>query len=106
MATDSGIVTIYDTENNGAPLQCHRIDAKEFLSNPRWSVSPKVKKNAVGDAESLDIGEDSGRAMQLKSETNKALVTMCKKAGVENCDGMKKTEMVEALLEIDGLAKD
>ena len=103
MATDTGIVTIYDMENKGAPLQCHRIDAREFLGHPsgRWSASPESKKNTVGDAEPLDVGGDSGKAMQLKAETNKALVTMAQKAGIPNCERMKKAELVETLLKLD-----
>ena len=100
MATDMGIVTIYDMENKGAPLQCHRVDAKEFLghSSGRWSAAPEGKKNVVGDAEPLDVGDDSGKAMQLKAETNKALVVMCKKAGIPNCERMSKAELVDVLL--------
>jgi len=97
MATDSGIVIIYDMENEGAPLTCHRIDAKEFLTFPRWSASPDGKKGAIGDAKSLDTGDDSGKAMQLKAENYKALQAMAKKAGI-NSVGMKKAELVDALL--------
>lgn len=102
MATDTGIVMIYDMENEGAPLQCHRIDAREFLGHPsgRWSASLESKKNTVGDAESLDMGDDSGKAMQLKAETNKALVVMCQKAGIQDCERMNKAELVEALLKL------
>ncbi len=103
MATDTGIVTIYDMENDGAPLQCHRIDAKEFLRSPRWSTSLEVKKRIVGDAKPLNVGGDSGKAMQLKAETNKALVVMAQKAGVPNCENMKKAELVDALLKLDKL---
>ena len=39
---DANIVTIYDLENKGAPLECHRIDANEFLRFPRWSATPTV----------------------------------------------------------------
>ena len=103
MATDTGIVTIYDMENEGAPLQCHRIDAREFLGHPsgRWSASPEGKKEAIGDAQPLDVGGDSGKAMQLKAETNKALLVMCQKAGIPDCENMKKAELVEALLKFD-----
>lgn len=107
MATDTGIVTIYDMKNEGAPLKCHRIDARDALGHPsgRWSASPKGKKNTVGDAKPLDVGGDSGKAMQLKAETNKALVTMAQKAGIPDCERMKKAELVDALLKLDGLPK-
>lgn len=103
MATDTGIVTIYDMENEGAPLQCHRIDAREALGHPsgRWSASPESKKNTVGDAKPLDVGSDSGKAMQFKAETNKALITMAQKAGISGCERMKKAELVNVLLKLD-----
>lgn len=108
MATDTGIVTIYDMKNGGAPLQCHRIDAREFLGHPsgQWSASLKVKKNTVGDADALKIEDDSGKAMQLKAETNKALVVMCQKTGVPDCERMNKAELVEALLKLDESLKN
>lgn len=108
MATDTGIVIIYDMENGGASLQCHRTDAREFLGHPsgRWSASPEGKKKTVGDAKPLDVGGDSGKAMQLKAETNKALVAMCQKAGVPGCERMNKVELVEALLKLDGPPKE
>ena len=106
MATDTGIVTIYDMENGGAPLQCHRIDAREFLKSSRWSASLTADKNTVGDAEPLNVGGDSGKAMQLKAETNKALVVMAQKAGIPNCEYMKKAELVEALLKLDEPPKE
>jgi hypothetical protein len=103
MATDTGIVTIYDMKNKGAPLECHRTDAREFLghSSGRWSASPESKKKTVNDAKPLDVGDDSGKAMQLKAETNKALVTMAQKAGIPDCERMKKVELVDALLKLD-----
>lgn len=108
MAIDTGIVTIYDMENKGAPLQCHRTDAREFLGHPsgRWSASPEGKKKTVGDAKPLDVGGDIGKAMQLKAETNKALVTMAQKAGVPDCEHMKKAELVDALLKLDEPPKE
>lgn len=108
MATDTGIVTIYDIKNGGAPLQCHQIDAREALGHPsgRWSASPEGKKKTVGDAEPLDVGGDSGKAMQLKAETNKALVTMAQKAGIPDCERMKKAELVNALLKLDESPKE
>lgn len=108
MATDTGIVTIYDMKNGGAPLQCHRTDAKEFLGHPsgRWSAHPEGKKKTIGDAKPLDVEDDSGKAMQLKAETNKALVVMCQKAGISNCENMKKSELVDALLKLDEPPKE
>jgi len=98
MATDSGIVIIYDMENEGAPLTCHRIDAKEFLTFPRWAASPDGKKEAIGDAKSQDTGDDTGQAMALKAESFKALQAMAKKAMVSGWEKMKKAELVAALL--------
>ena len=98
MATDSGIVTIYDMKNDGKPLKCHRIDAKEFLRNERWVASLDGDKKTVGDAPPLNTGDDSGKAMALKSESFKALQTMAEKAGVMGWDAMKKAELVGALL--------
>ena len=108
MATDTGIVTIYDMKNGGAPFKCHRIDAREALGHPsgRWSASPESEKNTVGDAKPLDVGGDSGKAMQLKAETNKALMTMCQKAGIPDCEKMKKLELVDALLKLDEPTKE
>ena len=103
MVTDTGIVTIYDMENEGAPLQCHRTDAREFLGHPsgRWSASPESKKNTVGDAKPLDVGGDSGKAMQLKAMHYKALGVMAIKANIRGAEHMKKAELVEALLKFD-----
>ena len=103
MATDTSIVTIYDMENEGAPLQCHRIDAREFLghSSGRWSASPEGKKKTVGDAEPLDVGGDSGKIMQLKAMHYKALGVMAIKANIRGAEHMKKAELVEALLKFD-----
>ncbi|MFA5391884.1 MAG: Rho termination factor N-terminal domain-containing protein [Candidatus Omnitrophota bacterium] len=98
MATDSGIVTIYDMKNGGDPLTCHRIDAKEFLASPRWSASPTEKSNAIGDAAALESGSDDGKAMQLKSENMKSLLAKAERAGIPDCKKMKKAELVEALL--------
>jgi len=95
MAVDSGIVTIYDLENEGAPLQCHRIDAKEFLATPRWSTSPGEKKQ--GDAKPLESKEDSGKAIQLKSMDFKALRAMASKAGIVDYIKMDKAALVDAL---------
>lgn len=108
MTIDTGIVTIYDMENKGTSLKCHRVDAREFLGHPsgRWSASPESKKKAIGDAEPLDVGGDSGKAMQLKAETNKALVVMCQKAGISDCENMKKSELVDALLKLDEPPKE
>ena len=103
MAKDSGIVTIYDMQNEGKPLTCHRIDAREFLAHPsgRWSASPEIKKNTVGDTEALELGADDGKAMQLKSMQYKALASIAIKAKIHGAEHMKKAELVEALLNIE-----
>lgn len=44
---DASIVTIYDLENGGKPLECHRIDANEFLRFPRWSLTPGKQGTAT-----------------------------------------------------------
>ena len=111
MATDTGIVTIYDMKNGGAPFKCHRIDAREALGHPsgRWSASPEGKKKTVGDAEPLDVGGDSGKAMKLKAETNKALVVMCQKEGIPDLrqSGLKKVmDGITSLEEINRVTKD
>ena len=103
MATDTGIVTIYDLQNEGKPLTTHRTDAREFLAHPsgRWSTSPVEKKAAIGDAEGKETGDDSGEAMKLKSMKLKPLQAMAEKALISGWDGMKKDELVEALLAIE-----
>ena len=100
MATDTGIVTIYDLTNNGAPLTTHRADAKEFLSHPlgRWSTSPTKKEDSVLGAKGKKTKEDSGEAMRLKSMKNKELQAMAAKAQIPNWESMKKDEIVVALL--------
>lgn len=101
-AIDTGIVTIYDTKNGGAPLQCHAIDAQEFLKHPsgRWSASQDSPKQSVKDAPPLEIKTDDGKAMQLKAQSFKALQAEAKKAGID-ITGKKKAELVEALLKND-----
>lgn len=96
MATDTGIVTIYDLENGGAPLTTHRIDAKEFLAHPsgRWSTSPDGGKDK---ATGKETGEDTGEAMRLKSMTFKALQAMADKAGILGYASMSKADLVVAL---------
>lgn len=44
---DASIVTIYDLEDGGKPLECHRIDANEFLRFPRWSLTPGKQETAT-----------------------------------------------------------
>jgi len=95
MAIDTGIVTIYDLENDSAPLQCHRIDAKEFLATSRWSTSPGEKKQ--GDAKPLESKEDSGAAIQLKEMDFKALRAMANKANIADYMKMDKAALVAAL---------
>jgi len=103
MATDTGIVTIYDMENGGKPLTTHRVDAREFLAHPsgRWSASFDEKKEAVGDAEPIETGEDSGEAMRLKGMNFKALKAMAEKAVIPNWEKLSKPELVEALLAVE-----
>lgn len=92
---DTGIVTIYDLENGGKALVCHRIDAKEFLATSRWSTSPEVLKK--GDAEEMEVETDSGAAMQLKGTDFKALRTMAGKANIPDYMKMDKAALVAAL---------
>lgn len=95
MAQDSGIVTIYDLENGGEPLQCHRIDAKEFLQSPRWSTSPEGKEK--GDAPVFETEEDSGKAILLKANDFKTLRAMAEKANIPDYIKMNKAALVAAL---------
>jgi len=44
---DTGIVTIYDLEDEGKSVVCYLVDAKEFLTHDRWSESPEGKKKEV-----------------------------------------------------------
>jgi len=112
MATDTGIVIIYDLKNKGAPLTCHRTDAKEFLAHPsgRWSTSPDKKKAAIGDAKGEESGDDTGEAMKLKSMDYIAIKAMAKKESIPGYNKMKRAELVEALLAktetADRLAKE
>jgi len=100
MATDTGIVTIYDLKNKGKSLTCHRIDAREFLAHKsgRWSISPDGKKTAIKDAEGTETDEDTGAAMRLKAMTEKALRAMAGKELIQGCDKMNRSQLVEALL--------
>ena len=95
MPTDSGIVTIYDLENDGAPLTCHLIDAREFLRFPRWSATPK-------DSALIKVVQegDTGEAMRLKEMSFKSLQAMANKAGMgaREIRKMDKAALVEALL--------
>lgn len=92
---NTGIVTIYDLKNNGAPLVCHATDANEFLRHDRWSTSPDVAKR--GDAAEMETAEDNGEAMRLKGMTYKALQGLARKAGIEGYQAMSRAELVEAL---------
>jgi len=92
MATDTGIVTIYDLENDGKPLTCHKIDAREFLKFPRWSATP-----TAGVTEPAADKDDSGQAMRLKEMSFKALQAMADKVGVVDYQKMSKAELVAAL---------
>jgi hypothetical protein len=91
---DISIITIYDLENGGAPLVCHRVDAREFLHFPRWSLTP-----AEGVAAPVEIETDSGQAMQLNEMTLKSLQGMANKAGIDarTIRKMNKAELVDAL---------
>jgi hypothetical protein len=98
MAIDTGIVTIYDMKNGGAPLTAHRIDAKEFLAHPsgRWATSPDGGKET---SKGKETGEDTGEAMRLKSMSFKALQAMADKAGISKYASMSKADLVAALEE-------
>jgi len=98
MKNDS-IVTIYDTKNNMASMDCHRIDAREFLGHPskRWVSSPVTKSKEIGDAKPLETKEDSGKAIQLKGTDFKALQAMAAKAGIPDYQKMNKAALVTAL---------
>lgn len=101
MAVDTGIIKIYDLDNDGAPLMCHKIDAREFLAHPsgRWSASPKEHKNSVATSDGTETGEDSGQAIRLKNLHYKTLQSMAEKAGIDGAGSMKKAELVDALME-------
>ncbi len=100
MATDTGIVTIYDLKNDMKPLVCHRIDAREFLAHKsgRWSSSPDKKSIGIAPDAGKDTGEDTGEAMRLKAMDNKALKGLAEKKMIPDYQGMNKTELVAALL--------
>lgn len=111
MATDTGIITVYDMQNGGKPLTTHRIDARELLAHPskRWSATPYVEikgelaeggggKGTQIDGQGLDpIRGDSGEVMRLKEMSFKALQAMAGKAGIADYQKMSKAELVAAL---------
>jgi len=124
---DTGIVTIYDLANDGAPLTTHRTDAREFLAHPsgRWSTSPIIKgeigvrpddshpgvqidsqglapcvSNSVKDAKPLKMGDDTGEAMKLKAMNYKSLKAMASKKQIDGHEKLTKPELVEALLNV------
>ena len=101
MATDTGIVTIYDLLNGGAPLTAHRIDAKELLSHPsgRWSTSPITTEPGLSSTAGQVSDDDTGEAMRIKSLNYKTLQAMAAKAGIPNSFKMKKIDLVDALLQ-------
>lgn len=104
MFKDTGIVTIYDTKNDGKPLKCHRIDAKEFLAHKsgRWSTSPDKKETAIGDAEGEESGEDTGGAMRLKAMDMKSLKGLAARSPVpEGWEKLNKADLVDALLKCE-----
>lgn len=97
MAKDTGIITIYDTHNNGAPLLCHRIDARDALAHPsgRWSAEP------IGSVEvAAPTEDDTGEAMKFKEMSFKTLQGMANKAGIDARDirKMNKAALIDALL--------
>lgn len=100
MPLDETIVTIYDMKNDGKPLNCHRADAREFLSHPskRWAASPDGNKKTVDASNGKKTPEDSGEAMLLKEMTLDALKAMAKKEEIEGFAKLKKAELVEAIL--------
>ena len=100
MATDTGIVTIYDMENDFAPLVCHRTDAQQFLghSAKRWSASPDKKSTGIGPDEGAETGEDTGEAMRLKAMDIKALKGLAEKKMIPDYQKMGKPALVAALL--------
>lgn len=100
MATDTGIVTIYDMENDFAPLVCHRTDAQEFLAHPakRWSASPDKESTVIDPDKGEEAGEDTGEAMRLKEMTNEALKGLAEKKMIPDYKTMNKTKLVAALL--------
>jgi len=99
---DTGIVTIYDLNNDGAPLTTHRTDAREFLAHPsgRWSTSPDEKKAGIGDAKGKKSDDDTGEAMKLKAMNYKSLKAMASKKQIDGCEKLTKPELVEALLNV------
>ena len=99
MATDSGIVTIYDLENGGKSLTAHRIDARQFLAHPskRWSATPPEGAKKP-EPEPADTESDDGEAMKLKEMSFKALQALAQKAALPGWAEMKKAELVTALL--------
>jgi hypothetical protein len=96
---NTSIVTIYDTKNNMAPLDCHRVDAREFLGHKsgRWVSNPDTKSKEANDAKPLETKEDSGKAMQLKETDFKALQAMAAKANIPDYQKMNKAALVAAL---------
>jgi len=91
---DSSIATIYDMKNGGTPLDCHQIDAKEFLQHPRWSLTPPEDVEPPAE-----VKDDSGQTMLLKEMTLKALQGMANKAGIDwrTIRKMDKATLITAL---------
>jgi len=106
MIKDTGLVTIYDTKNDGKPLQCFLTDAREFLEHPsgRWSADPSGIKKAVDDSNVQgDETGDSGEAMRLKGMDYKALQSLAIKHGIPA--NQKKEEIINELLKPPSLGK-
>ena len=97
---DTGIVTIYDTKKDMKPLECHRIDAKDFLTHKsgRWVASPDGKSKVVDPGAGKETENDTGEAMRIKSLSFNALKAEAKKANIEGYGQMKKVELIDALL--------
>lgn len=101
MSTDTGIVTIYDLKNEGKPLKCHRIDAKEFLAHisGRWSASPDRKESVIDNASGEETGEDTGAAMRLKAMNLRSLKGLAERSPIpEGWEKLNKADLIDALL--------
>ncbi len=100
MFVDTGIITIYDLENDSSPLTCHRTDARDFLAHPsgRWSTSPDVEDVGLSPTCGKAIEDDSGEAMRLKAMTLKALQSIAEKAGISIKSRMKKGDLIDLIL--------
>jgi hypothetical protein len=103
MATDTGIVKIYDMENDGKPLTCHRIDAREFLAHPsgRWSASPDRKNENIKDVKTLETPSDSPTKMKYGEMTVRQLHPIARDKNIKGWSNMNKADLVEALTALE-----